>query len=359
MKRFIPFLSLGTVLLLIVGCDSNSVAPPVETGPALIYYNLDGKPQPSLLRVAPDGSGETVLVRNCLLDYAPRSGRMLLTLLDTASAFSWFVMAGTDGTILDTVPTMHGPELAVLSPNARKICYGYTEWNVGVRPATMLRLIDDDGKNDLLVTSEAEWNSSASFSPDGNALAFYTEGALHQSRLYAIDTDGGNRRLLSERATPAADGHLGPCWFPSGDRLLYIRQDSADATRHAIWSIRTDGTGAMNLTADIASATMPHISPDGTTIAFSTSAPDGTEGDIWLMNADGTNKRKLTDTPGSSEIEILPQWSPDGTKILCLNIERPGVTGDSFGRLEVIEVADGGVQFLTDTHQVFRAWWSR
>ncbi|HHC07900.1 MAG TPA: hypothetical protein ENK55_04210, partial [Actinobacteria bacterium] len=37
------------------------------------------------------------------------------------------------------------------------------------------------------------------------------------------------------------------------------------------------------------------------------------EGDIWVMNADGTDQRLLYAGDGSTERD--PVWSPDGTKL--------------------------------------------
>ncbi|MEX2180561.1 MAG: hypothetical protein WD771_00830, partial [Gemmatimonadaceae bacterium] len=53
------------------------------------------------------------------------------------------------------------------------------------------------------------------------------------------------------------------------------------------------------------------LSPDGRTIVF----PSLTDGDleIYTMNVDGTDVRRLTDTPG---YDGGPWWSPDGTKIV-------------------------------------------
>jgi Tol biopolymer transport system component len=53
------------------------------------------------------------------------------------------------------------------------------------------------------------------------------------------------------------------------------------------------------------------LSPDGRRIVF-TSLKDG-DLDIYTMNVDGTDVRRLTTTPG---YDGGPWWSPDGTKIV-------------------------------------------
>ena len=48
-------------------------------------------------------------------------------------------------------------------------------------------------------------------------------------------------------------------------------------------------------------------SPDGLLIAFDT-GPD-TEWEVWIINADGTNLRQVTDSP-SGVTAINPVWKP-------------------------------------------------
>jgi dipeptidyl aminopeptidase/acylaminoacyl peptidase len=59
----------------------------------------------------------------------------------------------------------------------------------------------------------------------------------------------------------------------------------------------------------------PTFAPDGAQIAFRHGddliEPSGDE-EVYVMDADGTNVRRLTDSPGLDE---GPVWSPDGTKI--------------------------------------------
>ncbi|NKB71008.1 MAG: hypothetical protein GKR89_28395 [Candidatus Latescibacteria bacterium] len=60
-------------------------------------------------------------------------------------------------------------------------------------------------------------------------------------------------------------------------------------------------------------------SPDGRRIVYSMRTQSGDLRDIWLMNADGTNRVNLTNT--DSRIETKPVWSPDGRQIAYYAIE--------------------------------------
>ncbi|HIE50903.1 MAG TPA: hypothetical protein EYP85_04015, partial [Armatimonadetes bacterium] len=75
----------------------------------------------------------------------------------------------------------------------------------------------------------------------------------------------------------------------------------------------------INLTNNPADDVHPAWSPDGQTIAFSSNR-DGTY-DIWLMNPDGSNLRKLTDDPGNAR---YPAWSASGSR-LAYTSDREGI----------------------------------
>src|SRR5687767_14092668 len=89
----------------------------------------------------------------------------------------------------------------------------------------------------------------------------------------------------------------------------------------------------------------PQISPDGKQIIFSRrwvdKLNDRWESSLYIMNADGTRPRKLTD--GSSAI-----WSPDGTRIAYLHRGEPSGT-QIFVRWMDAEGASTQVTRLTET----------
>jgi Tol biopolymer transport system component len=84
----------------------------------------------------------------------------------------------------------------------------------------------------------------------------------------------------------------------------------------AIYAVGADGTGLKAITAFERDTTArnPMYSPDGTTIAFilSNDTAAGFLGVTYLIDADGTHQRRITDP---EPCLIRPDWSPDGTKI--------------------------------------------
>lgn len=108
--------------------------------------------------------------------------------------------------------------------------------------------------------------------------------------------------------------------------LLYAAVETARAVQNGpiaftsfrdgngeIYKMDADGSNQTRLTNDPNSDDTPRWSPDRQSIAWSRNFAFGDD-DIYTMNADGSNQVNRTSTPGYSD--RLPRWSPDGQKIL-------------------------------------------
>jgi tricorn protease len=94
--------------------------------------------------------------------------------------------------------------------------------------------------------------------------------------------------------------------FPdvSGDTVVFVHAED-------IWTASTSGGIARRLTDDEGEERHPKLSPAGTMVAF-TAEIDGNP-DVYVMNVDGSDIRRLTYHPGRDEVV---GWHPESTKIL-------------------------------------------
>jgi Tol biopolymer transport system component len=146
-------------------------------------------------------------------------------------------------------------------------------------------------------------DGSPNWSPDGRQITFYTERD-GKADLAVVDRSGENYRTLTR--TPADEG--GPAFSPDGQLIAF---DSDAGGGFDIWVMRKDGTDARRLTTDPARDVSPVWSPDGRRIAFMSSR-DNPEFDLYEMDADGGNSRRLTH--GSSN--WFPQYSADARRLI-------------------------------------------
>jgi Tol biopolymer transport system component len=126
-----------------------------------------------------------------------------------------------------------------------------------------------------------------------------------------------------------------------------------------IFTVNPDGTGLTNLTPGTGNSVSerdPALSPDGAKIAFSSdlnaSKSDLGSNDIYVMDADGSNTRKLTNND-NYRFQEMGSWSPDGTKIVL------SCYGAGWGHYEICRVdADGSnyIRLTTSENSEDPAW---
>lgn len=126
--------------------------------------------------------------------------------------------------------------------------------------------------------------SPSSFSPDGSTLAATRISGIGKDTAVALNLDSGE-------STPIADRALGPVYSPDGSKVAFLRG-------HRRTIRRRSGALTANFT------------------------------DLFVMSADGTALRQLTDTP--STLEVWPSWDPSGERLVYTRLGM-GSEGASLG----------------------------
>jgi len=116
--------------------------------------------------------------------------------------------------------------------------------------------------------------------------------------IYLVNIDGTNETRLTNSSAKEID----PACSPDGTKIVYAVEEQGSIN---LWIINIDGSENKQLTTDMGN--WPSWSPSEDKIAYSSN------GDIWIMDADGSNKTRLTSSP---EMEYAPCFSPDGSQII-------------------------------------------
>ena len=159
--------------------------------------------------------------------------------------------------------------------------------------------------------------------------------------IYIADYDGANQR----RVTVSRQLNVNPSWSPDARSLAYTTyRPNPDIFVSLIYQ------GVLqNPTKGVGTNYLSVFSPDGKQIAFMSGRDGNTE--IYAMNVDGSNLRRLTNHPLS---DSTPTWSPSGSQI--------AFTSDRSGKAQiyVMSSADGsGVRRLTvNESEADRPTWS-
>lgn len=185
--------------------------------------------------------------------------------------------------------------------------------------------------------------------------------------VFSANLDGTDLRQLTETDGYDAEATVSPV----GDRVVFTSVRDGDLD---LYSMNLDGTDVRRLTDRLGYDGGAFYSPDGSQIIWRAHYPEeGEEADdyrrllgeglirpgdldIWVMDADGSNKRQVTDLPGAN---FAPYWHPDGERILfSSNHEDPqgrefeiymiGLDGTGLERITHSEEFDGFPVFSPD-----------
>jgi TolB protein len=199
-----------------------------------------------------------------------------------------------------------------------------------------------DGKDIRRLTNTPGYDAEATISPDGKKIVFTSErdGDLD---LYSMDIDGRNIKRLTD-----AVGYDGGAFYsPDGRMIVYRRstpKTEAELARYKsllarhlivptvfeIWVMNADGSNKRQVTNLAGGSFAPYFTPDGKRIIFCTNYfatdPRKRNFDLALINLDGTGLERVT---FNETFDGFPMFSPNGKKLVFASNRNAAKEGDT------------------------------
>ena len=287
---------------------------------------------------------------------APLSGQIILSARDDRTGATSFVSVAADGSGAQRLFPDLAAEQVVFSPDGSRVALVISDSD-GDPTVTYAALEDSeiyvanaDGSGLTRLTDNQRSDGLVHWTPDGTLISFRSNRGKNLS-LYTMHPDGSNVQQITPD-TWIADAHD---WSSYDGSLVFSGEDERATTRgcadNEISLLGHDGV-ITSLTDDEWYDQSPTWSPDGSRIAYAVSDQSDYAWEIFTMNADGSDQRRITDHPG---YDMGPVWSPDGA-MLAFTSDRfrgPDTKGEDQSGLPYVMNADGsGVRLLFTEEQL-------
>lgn len=187
--------------------------------------------------------------------------------------------------------------------------------------------------------------------PDGRRLAYTVERRRPLGKSYALwMTD-----LAGRKGTRLLPDFQGSAALPNFSPVAPLLAFTGKQTRG--WDIFVHDLSA-NTTRSLTEggqACRPHFSPDGRRIVYVSHEADK-RGDIWVMNADGSAKSRLTERDATSD--YFPGWSPDGRFVVFCSSAETMYAHEGTWALYIVDAETKAVTLLfrSSARDVFPDW---
>jgi len=211
-----------------------------------------------------------------------------------------------------------------------------------VYPDYEIYTADRDGKNIKNLSNSPGYDAESTISPDGKKIVFTSErdGDLE---LYSMDANGKNIKRLTNEI-----GYDGGAFFsPDSKQIVYrgshpqtpaevkrykdlLAQHLIVPTTFEVWVMNADGSNKRQVTKLNAASFAPFFTPDGKRIIFCTNyfATDAKKRnfDLAVINVDGTGLERVT---YHESFDGFPMFSPDGKKLVFASNRNDAKPGDT------------------------------
>ena len=196
-----------------------------------------------------------------------------------------------------------------------------------------------DGSNLKQLTKTPGYDAETTINRQGKLV--FTSKRDGDLDIYTMDEDGRNvKRLTNELGY---DG--GPFWSYDGKQIVYrayhpqtqkektdyvalLEQNLIRPTVLDIWVMNADGSNKRQVTHLNKASFAPYFFPDGKRVIFASNYadPKGRDFDLYMINVDGSGLERITFNP---TFDGFPMFSPNGKKLVFASNRNDAEPGDT------------------------------
>ena len=204
-----------------------------------------------------------------------------------------------------------------------------------------LYVMNEDGTNQVRITTSAGADESPSWSPNGQKIVFRSVRDVN-SQIYVVNADGSGLTRL----TNTAANELQPAWSSAG-QIAFV--SDRDHPAGEIYVMNDDGSNVVRLTHNELLERSPAWSPDGSMITFTREVECyyGCTHDIFVINGDGSNERRLATAWATYQHHTDPSWSPNGSAI-AFTRQYCGYYGCNTPEVWLVDVQGPGLRLIAN-----------
>ena len=191
------------------------------------------------------------------------------------------------------------------------------------------------------LTTARGYDAEGGYSPDGEWLVFASmrdaysrplseaekktleENPSYFADIYIMRADGSEQKRLTD--VPGYDG--GPFFTPDGSRIIWRRFDEQGLIAD-VWTMRPDGSDQRQITDFGSMSWAPYMHPSGEYIIFASNKLGFENFEVFIVDAHGTKEPvRVTYSDG---FDGLPVPSPDGKTLAWTSSRSGGAAGQLF-----------------------------
>jgi TolB protein len=240
-------------------------------------------------------------------------------------------------------------------PNGRRILYSSTHLGAkecpprpdfshgyvwAIYPSYDIFTARPDGTDLKQLTKTPGYDAESTISTDGKKIVFTSmrDGDLD---IYTMDVNGKNVRRLTNEL-----GYDGGAFFSAdGKQIVYrsyhpqtpeqvarykekLAENLIEPTVFEIWVMNADGSNKRQVTKLGKASFAPYFFPDGKRIIFASNVndPKGRDFDLYVVNTDGSGLERIT---FNDSFDGFPMFSPDGKKLVFASNRNAKTRGDT------------------------------